>query len=51
MRRVIWQYLFLGDANRILEVIERLVMSIKREDHIDDHVSFHNTRILTFSVL
>jgi len=51
MRRVIWQLLCLEDGNRILEVMKRLVLSIKREDHIDDHVSFHNTRILTFSVL
>ena len=49
--RVIWQLLCLEDGNRILEVLKRLVMSIKREDHIDDHISFHKTRILTFSVL
>lgn len=51
MSRVIWQLLCLEDGNRILEGMKRLVMSIKREDHIDDCVSSHNTRILTFSVL
>jgi predicted small metal-binding protein len=33
---VIWHSLCLEDVNRILEVMKRLVISIKRDHHIDD---------------